>query len=419
MKNVFEKVFGFLLVFLIVGACSSRTDRTIAEIHTLLDSLQSEYAPDTRIELWAMELSGSKDSISLSGEVANKAAYKAIVRAIDQRFPKVKNGLVLLPEGGSGQFVNGLINNSVANIRAEPSSRTEMVTQALLGTPIRILKEENGWCFVQTPNGYLGWVNDFETQSIDKTKLAGFRDAQKIIFTEQFGFSYTKPDVNSMPVSDLVIGCLLPVAGSETGKSGKSDFYQVIYPDGRLAWVKKDEAVIAEKIFNKTITEEGVVEAVLAFNGIPYLWGGSSSKAIDCSGLSSNVFFMNGTLLPRDADQQSFCGKEITTDYDYKDLVTGDLLFFGRKGSDTQPERVTHVAIYLGDSEFIHAAGYRDRVSINSIDSTRGNYISDYHEIFVRATRIIGEDNDGFQPIVENDFYKEIISVKEINSMTE
>ena len=199
-------------------------------------------------------------------------------------------------------MVNGLVNNSVANFRAEPSSRTELVTQALLGTPVRDLKAENGRYFVQTPNGYLGWVNDSEIQSMDKTELANFRDAQKIIFTGQYGFSYSEPDETSMPVSDLVIGCLLAV------KSRESEFYQVQYPDGRLAWVKKDETIPAEQIFKKTITKEGVVESVLEFNGIPYLWGGASSKAIDCSGLTCNVFFMNGILLPRDADQQSYCG---------------------------------------------------------------------------------------------------------------
>ena len=169
----------------------------------------------------------------------------------------------------------------------------------------------------------------------------------------------------------------------------------------------------AAEIFYKAVQEEELVKTAVKFNGIPYLWGGVSSKALDCSGLSSNVFFMNGILLPRDASQQALCGKEITTDYEFKELITGDLLFFGRKGTAAQPEKVTHVAIYLGDSEFIHAAGYRDRVSINSIDSTRENYIPDYPETFVRAVRMTGEDDDGFQPITENDFYKEIINITE------
>ena len=407
MRTIHGKIFGLLFILLVTGACSSRVDRTIGEIKIQLDSLQSEYAPDKRIALWDLTVSGSKDLISLAGEVDDKAAYKAIVRSIDQQFPEVEITVHLLPEGGSGQTVNGLVNNSVANIRVGPSSRTAMETQALLGTPIRILKEENDWRLVKMPNGHLGWVNDSEVHSLDETELVRFRDAQKIIFTRQYGFSYSEPDETSLPVSDLVNGCLLPVISSEL------DFYQVEYPDGRLAWVKKIEVVQAEKIFGKNLSAEGLVESVLKFHGIPYLWGGISSKGVDCSGLASNIFFMNGILTPRDSDQQSFCGKEITTQYEYKNLVTGDLLFFGQKASDDQPESVSHEAIYLGDSEFIHAAGYRDRVSINSMDSTRENYIESYPEIFVRAVRIIGETNDGFQPIMENDFYKEIITITE------
>ncbi|MCK4746655.1 MAG: C40 family peptidase, partial [Bacteroidales bacterium] len=113
--------------------------------------------------------------------------------------------------------------------------------------------------------------------------------------------------------------------------------------------------------------------------------------------------------LPRDSDQQSRCGRVITEDFDPAGLETGDLLFFGNRATDTSPERVSHVAMYLGGGEFIHAAGYRDRVGINSMDSTRPNFIPDYPERFIRATRIIGEESEGFQPIAENSFYREII----------
>jgi cell wall-associated NlpC family hydrolase len=179
--------------------------------------------------------------------------------------------------------------------------------------------------------------------------------------------------------------------------------------------VKKDETIDADVVFKNTISGKGLVKAVLGFNGIPYLWGGASSKALDCSGLTSNVFFMNGTLLPRDADQQSLCGVELTTTYDFTLLETGDLLFFGRKATADRPESVTHVALYLGDTEFIHSAGYRDRVSINSMDSTRANFIPTYPDIFIRATRISGKESQGVESIAENAFYKEIIKNPPIN----
>ncbi|MEN8228560.1 MAG: C40 family peptidase [Bacteroidota bacterium] len=403
--NSVSKVFLFFVVILFATACTSRNDRNIAGLNTLLDSLKSQYAPDSRIELWDLTVAAEEGSIYLAGEVANKGTYKAIVKAVDENFPEVKNTMVLLPVDGTGQLVTGLVNNSVIHLRHEPSSKKELVTQARLGTPVRILKDMDGKRLIQTPDGYLGWVNIPEVQAIDLEELTRYRESQKIVYQAQYGSSYSEPDETSMPVADLVIGCILPVVSQESG------FLEVEYPDGRLAWVKKSEVIDAEEVFYKTVTKENVEKTILEFHGIPYLWGGASSKAIDCSGLVSNVFFMNGIQLPRDASQQIHCGRVMTEDFDPEGLETGDLLFFGRKATDSQPERVTHVATYLGDTEFIHAAGYRERVSINSMDSTRANFIDGYPEIFIRAVRIIGEEGEGFGPIAENEFFKEIIHI--------
>ncbi|MCP4312357.1 MAG: C40 family peptidase [Bacteroidetes bacterium] len=315
----------------------------------------------------------------------------------------MENHLKLLPETGAERLVNALVNNSVTHLRRSPSSKAELVSQALLGTPVRILKEEEGMLFIQIPDGYLGWVNVNEVHFLEPDELSRYSNLQKIIYHSQYGFSYCEPAKSSLPVADLVIGCMLPVV------SEKEAFYQVEYPDGRLAWVKRDEAIPSEDVFFNNQLLERIVVTALAFNGVPYLWGGVSAKNLDCSGLVSNVYFMNGIQMPRDADQQSLCGREISTEYDSSELVVGDLLFFGMKATAGQEERVNHVAIYIGQGEFIHAAGYRDRVSINSMDSTQGHFIDTYPEIFVRASRIIGEENMGFQPVAENAYYKEII----------
>jgi len=169
---------------------------------------------------------------------------------------------------------------------------------------------------------------------------------------------------------------------------------------------------MAEEVLLKPLSKEGLVKTAMAFNGIPYMWGGTSSKAIDCSGLVTNVYFMNGIQLPRDADQQTFCGKVVSTEYSPDGLETGDLLFFGKKATDATPEDVTHVAMYLGNGEFIHSAGFRERVSINSMDPEAGNFIENYPDIFIRTVRIAGEAYSGFQPVTENPFYKEILSTE-------
>ena len=406
MKRIFHVCVVALALLVLTPSCTTRTERTASELNALLDSLQLHYAPDTRIALWNLSVTVEKRAVYLTGELACEDSYRAVEEEVVSRFPEVDLGVELLPERDSGSFVNGLVNNSVVHLRREPSSKKELVTQALLGTPIRILKGQDGKHLVQTPDGYLGWVNQQEVHPVGPAALTGYRDAEKIVFSAQYGFSYSEPDAASMPVADLVIGCILKVV-SET-----SDFYQVEYPDGRMAWVKRGEAVPAEAVFFRTTKKDEVVATILNYHGIPYLWGGNSSKNIDCSGLVSNVYFMNGILLPRDADQQSRCGRLITVDYDTTGLEAGDLLFFGRKATDSLSERVTHVATYLGSGEFIHAAGYRERVSINSMDSTLEHYIGTYPEIFVRAIRIIGEES-GFQSISQNKFYKEIISNQE------
>ena len=118
---------------------------------------------------------------------------------------------------------------------------------------------------------------------------------------------------------------------------------------------------------------------------------------------------------------QALIGRELSTEFVSEGLEAGDLLFFGQKASEGKEESVTHVAMYIGDGEYIHSSGHRERVSINSMDSSRENYISkyEYPDIFVRAVRIIGEDFDGFMPIAENKFYKEIISNTECKAEEE
>lgn len=404
MKNLCKAGLVLLSAILILSACTSKLERTKTELSNLLYSLEEKYVPDPELELWMLEIKEEDGGLILEGALASKAIHMAVISAVDEDFPEIRVDVKLLPEGEDGRFVNGLVNNSVTHLRKKPSSRTEMVTQALLGMPVRILMEAQGKRLIQVPDGYLGWVNANEVHFLEAEELARYKEAHKIVYNQQYGFAYSEPDQASMPVGDLVLGCLLPVL-SEQG-----DFYQVEYPDERIAWVIKSEVIAAEDVFFNDPQAPEVCALAMKFNGVPYLWGGTSTKNIDCSGLVSNVYFMNGIQLPRDADPQAKCGREITTAFTAEQLEAGDLLFFGRKATEQSEESVTHVGLYIGGGEFIHSAGYRDRVSINSMDSSQTHYIETYPEIFVRATRIIGEETIGFLPIAENAYYKEIIN---------
>jgi cell wall-associated NlpC family hydrolase len=408
MKRFYQLSAGAGLV-LILSACGSRIERAQEKLEPLLESMRSTYAPDDRFEYWGLSLSEEAGFLFLQGEVTSQEAYQALSQEMKKQFPKIRNEVLLIPGEGEEPVVDALVNNSVIHLRRQPSSKTELITQARLGAPVRILMEKGGKTLIRIPDGYIGWVNPPEVFPVDSAALQAYRQADKIIYYRQYGFAYSAADTDSLPVSDLVIGNIL----ARTGEQG--DFFQVGYPDGRTGWVKKDEVVPAGEIFFKTTTREGVVQTALQFHGIPYLWGGTSSKNIDCSGLVANAYFLNGTQLPRDGDLQSLCGREVSTRYTADGLEPGDLLFFGRKATEDQEEDITHVALYIGNGEFIHSAGWRERVSINSLDPARDNYIERYPEIYIRTVRIIGEEPNigeeyrGFRPIYENAFYKEII----------
>ena len=403
--KIFEKLAALTLVILLtLSACNLQNNNAAKQINIdlLLDSLKNIYAPDTRVALWNISVDDSSNVLYLKGEVDNKDAFEDIANVVLKKYPEVEIDIELLPKENFDQLVTGLINNSVANLRSDPRHSGEIATQALLGTPIRIFKREGDWYLVQTPNKYIAWVDAPAVVRIGPDELKEYKLSKKIVYTKQYGFSYSEPDENSQVVSDLVIGCILPVTDDKAG------FYKVRFPDNRIAWVKKDEVEDADKVFDRIIEDEELIETAKKFVGIPYLWGGTSSKGIDCSGFTSTIYLMNGTVLQRDASQQTKYGEEITTDYDYTKLQVGDLLFYGRKATDSLSERVTHVAMYIGDTEFIHASG---RVRINSMDSTRENFIPRYVPRFVRAVRVKGVTNTlGMEPIADNDFYKEILN---------
>lgn len=92
-----------------------------------------------------------------------------------------------------------------------------------------------------------------------------------------------------------------------------------------------------------------LAETAHSYLGVPYLWGGTSEKGFDCSGLAQAVFRLNGLCLPRSSREQFDAGTPVPMG----DLRKGDLVFFDINASG----QVSHVGVYIGDGMFIHAPG--------------------------------------------------------------
>jgi cell wall-associated NlpC family hydrolase len=105
-----------------------------------------------------------------------------------------------------------------------------------------------------------------------------------------------------------------------------------------------------------------IVERALSWIGVRYRFGGSDeTKGFDCAGFVRRVFSTAGVSLPRSAATQFREGCSVPLD----ELQPGDLVFF----KNTYKRGISHVGIYLGDSQFIHAASSRRSVVVDRLDS--------------------------------------------------
>lgn len=345
---------------------------------TTIEAVRQQYAPDDRVALFSVK----QDSTGmLVGKTNLPEAKQTLFTRLNAEKITYKDGIQVLPAPSLEDKTYAVVNVSVANLRSNPRDAAELATQALLGMPLRVWDKDRGWYQVQTPDGYLAWVDFGGFERMTKTQFDAWEALPKLMYTQPFGFCYGQPDRDSQTISDLVVGNVLALT-KETG-----DFYEVRYPDGRAGFVSRTEAQpYAQWRAKAAVTEENLTRTARKLMGIPYLWGGTSVKGMDCSGFTKTVYFLNGQTLQRDASQQVHEGTLVPTpDHDFSQLRPGDLLFFGTPATPDKPERVVHVGMWLGNNEFIHASGF---VRVASMDVKALNYNEFEWKRFLRAKRV-------------------------------
>ncbi|WP_257668299.1 C40 family peptidase [Parapedobacter tibetensis] len=323
----------------------------------------------------------------------------------ENHIPASKVTIKLLPDSSVNGNVIGIVNLSVANLRTTPRNQAELATQVLLGTPVDLLQKKDGYFRIRTPEGYISWVSASSITPKSKSELHQWKTARKVIFTADFGHSYVEPDEKSLRVSDLVMGNILTLEDESAG------FVKVGYPDGRMAYIKNEQArPFDEWLGTLNPTPENILATAKTMMGLPYLWGGTSVKGVDCSGFTKTAYYMNGVIIPRDASQQVLAGQPVDilsadtldTAKALKNLQPADLLFFASGENRAPDARITHVALYLGNGEFIHAAG---TVRINSMLSQAPNYDDFQSRTLVAARRYLGQVDIALRPIALHPAY--------------
>ena len=234
---------------------------------------------------------------------------------------------------------SGLVNRGVAPLRAEPDETAELVDEAHAGERMTRLADRGEWTFVQGPDLYFGWIR---TAHLDDHRAP-----------EQVIVAVPLAPVHRSASPDAEIVDQLPAGARIFTIEREGDWRKV----GHERYLRDRHAVAVVGLPQRYPTPPDIVATAESFLDVPYLWGGTSVHGIDCSGLTQQVYFLNGVGLDRDADQQALGGRPVDV------ARPGDLFFFGK-------DRVTHTAIATGERTFIHAPQSGQRVQRGELTET-------------------------------------------------
>ena len=333
-----------------------------------------------RSEIFVVKTFRRKKTLVAGGVVETPGARAEIISSLSPIFGQVVDEIEVLREGKPARSAWGIVRVSVGNVRKQIGHQAELGTQVLMGAVLKIWKEEGEWFFVQTPENYFGWVTGSSMVTGGQEMADAWNAAGKVMVTDLESRIWDKGDKHSLPVCDAVIGMTLQKFGAA------GTWLKVGLPDGREGFIAESAVTDFEdwKRAARPIADN-IEKTAKAFFGIPYLWGGTSSKGLDCSGFTKTVFYLNGLQLSRDAWQQAEQGTEIAPGKDFSNLRKGDLLFFSEFIREKNP-LITHVAIYLEHQVYIHASGM---VRLNSFEP--GAPLFDEHRLktFLLARRIL------------------------------
>ena len=359
-----------LLFLLFLTNCISLTDPHI-DFQKYLESLSNKYILDKTLAVNDIFLEKRNTGLVVIGMTTSKELYDEMNQYADSL--TFQYDVQLLPDTTLGDSLYGIVNVSVTPMREKPKHSSQMVDQVILGDYVKILLAIEDWYLIQTDYDYVGWISRPTIHRCGQNELSNWNKNARYRVNTLNSMIYSKPDIKSLPVSDAVLNNRLII------KRLSSKWVKAILPDGRIGYLDTSFIVPITNEIDIQKFQRLIRSTAISMKGVPYLWGGKSSKGSDCSGFTQTVFKSAGFQLPRDARQQADLGNFIIKE----DLEIGDLLFFGDK------ERITHVGISMGGLEFIHQGiKLEGKVDLHSLDPQSPSYNEYRENSFMFAKRI-------------------------------
>lgn len=285
-----------------------------------------------------------------------------------------------------------LINIPVACIRDGKGHSTEMISQAIMGTPMRVIDNDGEWFLLEGPDRYRGYVNISSLHFLNNDEMNRWRDSDRLVSVSMPELKVFTDTIKASPrnfVTELVCGSIV------SGKLGEGDYTFITLPDGRSGWVLTEGMSEISRWASLPFDADAILDRCYYLMGTPYLWGACSTKSVDCSGLVRVAYYAGGILTLRDAREQINIGKSIPPE-NRGELERGDLLFF----SSTPDGRIGHVAVYDADGKYIHSSG---RVKTNEMSDSDPDFSA---RCYRGASRIAGMiPSEGIWQVIDHPWY--------------
>lgn len=268
----------------------------------------------------------------------------------------------------------GIVTGSSLRLRAKPNTNAEIVANASYGDHVVIIRKVDNWYLVDY-NLQVGYMSaDYiEVKERENVEL-GYGVVEDSVVNMR-----SKPSSDGDLVAQLSRGSKAYIIGFNCG------WYKVQY-NGETGYIRSDLLALSNAPSGNNQSSVGQAPVVLSvgeqvanyakkFLKVPYVWGGTTPNGFDCSGYTQYVFKQMGYSLKRTAAQQLNNGTAVKR----SNLKIGDLVFF--KNTYSTSAAASHVGIYIGNDQFIHAA--EGGVKITDMDA------SYYASRYVGARRIV------------------------------
>ena len=259
--------------------------------------------------------------------------------------------------------MRAVVNDPVCPLLGAPTYRTSLSDEALLGFPVEILEEAApGWVRLRTHYRYEGFA---PARALAAGEAAArWAELPKLRVCRAIADVLSQPRVQGWNVTTLPRGAVVAPLGEPDGDG----WQKITLPDGREGYIKcsflGQYYEYAPDLPAGTLRRR-IADAALSYLGVQYRWGGKSPLGIDCSGLTSMAYLLNGILIFRDARiEPGFPIHEIPA----ARMDVADLLYFPG-----------HVALYLGEGKYVHATARTgsDGVVVNSLRPEDPDYRAD------------------------------------------